>query len=151
MPAKHLALALCVTAVAGCKPVDLPDLGPFITEGPTGPQGPCQGTLRLHDGNNQTGAVGSVLPQRLRVLPNWTGQLGCAPLFNELIEWSVETGRGTIAPGPLPKSVPDDYLYTATWTLGPTPGPQSVRATWKITFPGTPPFVIFEATAVNPH
>lgn len=140
MQAKHLALALCVVAVAGCNP-----LGPDWDI-----KCPTTHVFSIEAGNRQTGTAGETLPVRLGVsVGTGSGFLCPGSSFpNAQVVWAVERGGGSVAP--VPPEIPGDTRQFAVWTLGPVLGRQTVRATWTNSGETTAPFVVFEATAVNP-
>lgn len=137
----HVALALCVAAVAGCSP-----LGPGWEI-----ECPAAYVFTIEAGDRQAGSVGDTLPVRLAVSAHLPSGLFCpgGGFPNAQVVWSVETGAGSIAP--VPAEIPADNRHFAIWTLGPVLGRQTVRATWTNSGEPTAPFVIFEATAVSPE
>lgn len=139
--ARHLALALSVVAVAGCSP-----LGPDWDI-------KCSTTrvFSIEAGDRQTGTAGETLPVRLGVSPHTPSGLFCpgSAFPDAQVVWAVERGGGSIVP--VPSEIPEDTRQFAVWTLGPVLGRQTVRATWTNSGETTAPFVIFEATAVNPQ
>lgn len=87
-------------------------------------------------GNAQEGAPGAPLAQPLRVRALTEGE----PASRLWVEWSVISGGGVVEPR---NSFSDaDGIAEARWILGPSGGPQEVRAVVR---KGVP--VIFEATA----
>lgn len=104
--------------------------------------------MSIVSGNLQTGVVGTALEKPL--------QVGAGPEHSSMFctglghtfAWSVESGGGSISLAPPTPPLPAS-TGVVIWTLGPTPGRQTVRATWTSSGQATAPSVIFEATAVN--
>jgi hypothetical protein len=103
----------------------------------------CPKVFSIASGNNQrapgSDVLGSLLAVSAEVSPGKESSV-CTAL-NPQIAWSVQTGGGSIAP------VAATFGRMAVWTLGPTPGTQTVRATWNNSGESTAPFVIFSAVA----
>ena len=85
----------------------------------------CSYAFDIVSGNAQAGARGTELAARLTVSPHPdpVDQWFCTTLGAQ-VEWSIESGGGTVA-------VASDNPWQARWTLGPGTGTQLVRATWK--------------------
>ena len=90
-------------------------------------------------GNAQTGAAGAALPQKLVVLV--TDSVG-NPISGTSVGWSIATGGGSLAGQTTTTDV--NGRARAVWTLGITPGGQSVTVT-STGLSGSP--VTFTATA----
>jgi hypothetical protein len=90
-------------------------------------------------GNAQTGGAGAALPQKLVVLV--TDSLG-NPVSAATVGWAIATGGGSLS-GQTTATDPNGRVR-ATWTLGITPGAQSVTVT-STGLTGSP--VTFTATA----
>lgn len=108
---------------------------------------PCPKVFTIVSGNHQTGAVNTPLAEPLRVRPDVSGEetMFCF-VWMAQVTWSVELGGGTI----VPSGNPGVEGYTAVWTLGPTVGRQTVRATWTPSRNEGAHSVRFEATANGP-
>ena len=80
--------------------------------------------MNISSGNNQTGAAGSNLPNRLsvRVIDAEGRPIPAVPVI-----WAVRSGGGTIAPQTAPTD--DQGVSAVYWTLGTTAGTQTSRAT----------------------
>lgn len=88
-------------------------------------------------GDAQTGAVGTPLPEPLRVQVQRDG----AAFGGAVVNWTAE-GGGSLAPSP--STADAQGIATTVWTLGPTAGPQTARAAVS----GTPSATVaFTATA----
>lgn len=74
-------------------------------------------------GDAQTGTVGAALATPLAVVVTRDG----SPQEGVTVSWSVQTGGGTL--GSASSVTSTQGLATMTWTLGPTAGAQTVRAT----------------------
>jgi hypothetical protein len=120
-----LTLLVCPGLLACSNPV----AGPLIA-----------GSIEIAQGDGQTAAVGSVLPQPLTVLVS--DPLG-RPLWNATVQWSVSSGGGSVAPAQSTTGV--NGLATTIWTLGSVEGTQEVSAQV-----GQVPALTFTATAVVP-
>jgi hypothetical protein len=99
-------------------------------------------TLAMVSGNNQTGAVGTVLTDSLVV--RVSDQYG-NPVAGSTVTFSTSDG-GSMSPA-LTVSGVDGHAATQ-WTLGPSAAPQSARADAEPAIAGSP--VTFDATAVAP-
>ena len=105
---------------------------------PTGPEPtptPVAGSLTLASGDAQTGTVGAALGAPLVVTVKDTN--GSA-MSGQAVTWSVVSGGGTVSQGSTTSG--SDGNASVTWTLGGTPGAQSVTATaaaFSVTFTAT--------------
>jgi hypothetical protein len=114
----------------------------------SGPTIHCPKVFSIASGNNQRGAPGSTLPASLEVnptVPPSSESIFCHVL-GATIQWSVQSGGGTIAPA----ADLLGRLTSAKWTLGPNPGSQTVRATWTDSGQDTAPSLVFTALAEGP-
>jgi hypothetical protein len=90
---------------------------------PPPPSDPVLSVTRA-GGNNQSGEVGTALPDPLRVRVVTDGGTGVA---GHPVTWEVVSGGGSVSPT---NTVTDASGYAeATWTLGPTAGSGRARAT----------------------
>ncbi|HSJ08809.1 MAG TPA: Ig-like domain-containing protein, partial [Longimicrobiales bacterium] len=80
-------------------------------------------TLSIVSGADQAGAVGTTLAEPLVVEVR---DAGGSPVYGVVIEWAVTQGGGDVDGA---HQTDGDGLASATWTLGPEPGAQRVRAT----------------------
>ncbi|MGH7568263.1 MAG: beta strand repeat-containing protein [Gemmatimonadales bacterium] len=97
-------------------------------------------TIAQAGGNGQSGTVGTLLPQPIRVRVTAGDALG---VKGTLVTFAVTGGGGSVAQGVV---VTDDTGFAqTTWTLGPTPIAQSATAT-ATGLAGSP--VGFTATAI---
>lgn len=100
-------VAVAVTAVVGgCR--DQASTGPGRTD-----PSEFATKLRLIAGNQQTGAVGTVLPELLSLRVT---DAGGQPVAGAAVTWEVRSGGGTITPPAAASSV--SGVVTAAWTLG---------------------------------
>lgn len=107
---------------------------------------PCSTVFTIVAGNHQTGVVNATLAESLRVRPDVRAETMFCFVYQAQVTWSVELGGGTIVAA----SNPDVAGHTAVWTLGPTVGRQTVRATWTNSGEKGAPSVRFEAIASGP-
>lgn len=107
---------------------------------------PCSKVFTIVAGNHQTGVVNATLAESLKVRPDVRSETMFCFVIGARITWSVELGGGTIVAA----SNPDVAGYTAVWTLGPSAGRQTVRATWTDSGERNAPSVLFEAIAGGP-
>lgn len=80
-------------------------------------------TMSRVSGQDQAASVGTALPAPLVVQALDSRGLG-VPGVN--VEWKVATGGGTVSV--VNRTTDADGRSTANWTLGPTPGAQTVTA-----------------------
>src|SRR5512143_1893258 len=107
----------------------------------TGPSKPVITSLVRVSGDGQTGPAAQALPTKLAV--KVLDQNG-APMAGVAVTWTVRTGGGSIS---ATSSTTDAAgLNSATWTLGPTAGEDTVSARLPAAITITP--VTFAATAV---
>jgi uncharacterized protein (TIGR03437 family) len=98
-----------------------------------------------NEGDNQTGATGTVLPNPLTLT---FVDLSRQPIPGVQVRWAVTVGGGTITAASLLSD--SSGKVSATWTLGPTVGTQNATATIVIDGSGyTLPANTFTATAVQ--
>ncbi len=96
--------------------------------------------LTIVSGNGQTGTVGTVLPDTLKV--KVTDQNGNV-VVGETISWTVTAGGGTVTPSSAAADA--NGIASTVWTLGATAGAQTVTAA-SASNPNLTP-VTFTATA----
>ncbi|HEY7472218.1 MAG TPA: hypothetical protein VIE68_07720 [Gemmatimonadota bacterium] len=119
-------LSLVAMGVPGC--------GDLLQEPDTGK---LPARLAEVSGNGQTAAAGATLAQPVRVRVVDPAGLPSPGLW---VEWSVVVGAGKVSPR---NSFSDeDGVAETTWTLGPAPGLQTIRAFVRKGQPMT-----FDATA----
>ena len=129
---------LAVIAISGCSTSETPTT-PRDSEVPPPPAAPTAGALVAVSGNDQAGAVATVLPNPLEVrLLDTDG----APIGDEAVDWRVTAGEGTVSAARATTDA-SGRAYVA-WTLGETMGRQTAEATF-----GTLPPVEF-ATEAKP-
>lgn len=89
---------------------------------PPPPAGPA--SLTINAGNNQAGPAGQALGTALSVIAR---NAGSSPVSGVTVNWAVATGGGSVAPA---SSTTDaSGVASATRTLGPNAGAQTVTAT----------------------
>ena len=127
---RGLAQLAAVLALVGC--------GDLLQEPDTG-FGKLPVRLEEVSGNAQTAAPGAALGEPLRVRALTDGE----PAPRLWVEWLVLAGSGTVEPR---NSFSDaNGIAETTWILGPSDGPQQVRAFVRKGIP-----VTFDATAESP-
>jgi hypothetical protein len=79
--------------------------------------------LLMVSGDGQTATAGAELPESLvvRLVDDQGNAVAAAT-----VTWAVESGGGTVAP--ITGATDAEGLVSARWTLGPSPGPNSVSA-----------------------
>ena len=82
-------------------------------------------TIAVYAGNNQLASVGTAVSESLQVLVR--DQFGNGS-WGTLVNWEVTSGGGTIAANSSPGVFPNGVATSGAWTLGPTAGPNTVRA-----------------------
>jgi len=130
----RIAIVLVLTVLA-CDPLGDISLG-------TGSS--CTNQFEKGQGDKQVAPANSTLPIELIAYPYNDGWFCWGPT-DARVQWSVESGGGSV-------TVNDTLSTRAVWTLGPTVGEQTIRATWTnpVALSG-PAFVVFTATAVDPN
>ncbi len=100
------------------------------------------GTIGIEDGDGQAAPPGTALanPVRVVVLD------GAGNPIVATVDWTVVTGGGSMAPVSTATNAADG-IASSTWTLGPTAGGQTVRATVNGSSPAVQ--VVFSATATS--
>ncbi|HEX6164882.1 MAG TPA: hypothetical protein VFZ31_16055 [Vicinamibacterales bacterium] len=131
---RYAFVAVAVVTTVGCQS----PTAPFTVK--------CPSVLTIVAGDNQRAAMSTALPTALEVhatvSPAHRSMFCAGFVFN--IAWSVESGGGSVVPDPLSGTIQTNY--TARWTLGPAPGPQTVRATVRDS-EESPATVVFRAVA----
>ncbi len=104
-----------------------------------------QGTLTIEGGNAQSGPIGTLLGAVLAVRFGGASETSSGALGDVQIDWEVTAGGGTLDNATTYTTV--DGYSQVHWTLGPTPGAQTVTAT----VPGSDPLlrVTFNAFATG--
>ncbi len=97
--------------------------------------------LTIQAGNNQTGTVSAALPDTLQVLV--VNQSSETPFAGVTVDWTVPNGDGSVNPATSVTNA--NGIASTVWTLGPTPGQQSVTATIPSSTQTAPE--VFTATA----